>query len=100
MAKYILISCEGKLDELDLETLSKDERPNASIDIPLGVEFGITSKCKIYEVDENGSEENKKEIGEVVTKLGIDDGKTYFNLKISEDLMEKPAVLAALFRRF
>jgi|GEM_PF-5975216 len=99
MAKYVLVSCEGELGEFNLETLSKKEQPNVPISIPLGIEFGVVSRCTVYEVEENDGEENKKELGKIVTKIGFDDGKAHFDLKISEELLGHP-IVSRILRTF
>jgi len=100
MAKFVVLSCEVGLEEFNLETLSKNEQPNLPIDIPLGIEAGLISKCDVYEVDENEGEENRKLIGQMVTNVRFDDGKAHFDMKISESLLGHPIASTLLKLRY
>jgi len=86
--RYIVISCEGFLEDIQLETLRPSQRLNifGLISIPFGVESEGKVRCKVKEVILKSSQKVENELGELEITAGIDEGKHYSEVKMSEDL--------------
>lgn len=89
--KFVVVTCEGGVQDIELETLRPSQQLNifGIFSVPFGIESEGEVKCTVKEVviKDNGKEEN--ELGEFKVVGRIDEGKTFSELWVSEDLPKK-----------
>lgn len=89
--RFVVVACEGEIQDIEIETLRPSQQLNVFgiFSIPFGIESEGEVKCKVKEIiiKDNGMEEN--ELGELKLIGRIDEGKTFSELWVSEDLPKK-----------